>query len=92
MAVKVYLLPLGCAKNMVNAEQMVAQIEQAGMEIVAHPEEADVAVVNTCGFIAAAQEEAIDAILQLAQLKKQGKPEGFGCLRLSDSAVSRRVF
>ena len=83
MAVKVYLLPLGCAKNMVNAEQMIAQIEQAGMEMVEHPEEADVAVVNTCGFIAAAQEEAIEALLQLAQLKKQGSLKALvasGCL------------
>jgi len=83
MGVKVYLLPLGCAKNMVNAEQMAALIQKDGMELAERPEEADVAVVNTCGFIAAAQEEAINAILQLAQLKKQGGLKALvasGCL------------
>jgi ribosomal protein S12 methylthiotransferase len=71
--VKVYLLPLGCAKNMVNAEQMLALLRDAGMEIVAEPAGADVAIVNTCGFIDSAKSEAIEAILGLAELKKQGR-------------------
>ena len=50
MAETVYLASLGCAKNLVNSEQMLALIEQAGMQITQIPEEATVAVVNTCGF------------------------------------------
>ena len=47
MKTKVYLLSLGCAKNQVNAEQMLALLEQAGMEIVAEPAGADAVIVNT---------------------------------------------
>ena len=71
-AVKVYLLPLGCAKNLCNAELMLGHLVNAGMELMETPEGADVAVVNTCGFIESAKTEAIEAILELAELKKQG--------------------
>ena len=72
MKTKVYLLSLGCAKNQVNAEQMLALLEQAGMEIVPEPTEADAVIVNTCGFIEGAKTEAIEAILEMAELKNQG--------------------
>ena len=71
-AVKVYLLPLGCAKNLCNAELMLGHLVNAGMELMETPEGADVAIVNTCGFIESAKTEAIEAILELAELKKQG--------------------
>ena len=63
---------MGCAKNLIDSEQMVALVTAAGHEIVADPAEAEAAVVNTCAFIDAAQQEAVDAILELAELKKAG--------------------
>ena len=64
---------LGCAKNLVNAEQMMALCRDAGFHVTNQPEGADVAVLNTCGFIDSAKSEAIDHIIQLGQLKQQGK-------------------
>ena len=81
--VKVYLLPLGCAKNLCNAELMLGHLVNAGMELLETPEGADVAIVNTCGFIESAKAEAIEAILELAELKKEGVIGGLivtGCL------------
>ena len=69
---KICLISLGCAKNLVNSEQMLCMLDDAGLEIVNEPEGADVAIVNTCGFIEAAKVEAIDHILYLGQLKEQG--------------------
>ena len=68
----VYFLSLGCAKNQVNCEQMMALVSAAGYAIQIEPEGADVAVINTCGFLAAACEEAISHILEIAELKKAG--------------------
>ena len=73
MSYKVYFLSLGCAKNQVNCEQMMSLVLSAGHEIVPSPAGADVAVVNTCGFLASACEEAIDSILELAELKQAGQ-------------------
>ena len=69
---KVAFISLGCAKNQVNAEQMMALVNAAGHEIQADPEGADVVVINTCGFLSSACEEAIDNILAMAELKAQG--------------------
>ena len=69
---KVSFTSLGCAKNLIDSEQMAALVTAAGHEIVDDPAEAEAAVVNTCAFIDAAQQEAIDAILELAELKKTG--------------------
>ena len=73
MSYKIAFISLGCAKNQVNCEQMMSSVQQAGHDIVASPDGADVVVVNTCGFLASACEEAIDNILEMAELKKQGK-------------------
>ncbi len=69
---KVSFTSLGCAKNLIDSEHMVALVTAAGHEIVSDPAEAEAAVVNTCAFIEAAQQEAIDAILELAELKNTG--------------------
>ena len=69
----VSFISLGCAKNLVNTEQMMALVRQAGHTLQGSPEGADVAVVNTCGFIDAAKSEAIDQILALGELRKAGK-------------------
>ena len=69
---KIAFVSLGCAKNLVNTEQMMALCRDAGYEVVSNPEGADVAVLNTCGFIDSAKSEAIDNILELAGLKSKG--------------------
>ena len=80
---KVAFISLGCAKNLVNAEQMMALCRDAGFTVTGDPEGADVAVLNTCGFIESAKSEAIDNILELAALKDAGKLKKLlvtGCL------------
>lgn len=67
MAVKVGMISLGCAKNLVDAEIMLGSVRARGMEITSQAGDADVLVVNTCGFIDAAKEESIEAILQAHQ-------------------------
>jgi ribosomal protein S12 methylthiotransferase len=66
------MISLGCAKNLVNAEQMMYLLEQAGYEVSGETEGADAVIVNTCGFIDAAKSEAIDVILELAEAKAAG--------------------
>ncbi len=73
MPYTIYFIPLGCEKNVVNCEQMMELCRQAGHTLAASPEGADVAVVNTCGFLTSACEEAIGHILRMAELKKAGK-------------------
>ena len=72
MAYKVALISLGCAKNLINSEQMLRLIADAGYEITGSAEEADAVVLNTCGFIESAKMEAIDNILYLGGLKSSG--------------------
>ena len=77
------MISLGCAKNLVNSEQMLYLMSEAGFTLVPEPEGADLVIVNTCGFIDAAKSEAIDNILEMAELKKAGKLGGIivtGCL------------
>ena len=80
---KVALISLGCSKNLVNSEQMLYLMSEAGMEIVPDPEEAEAVVINTCGFIESAKSEAIDTIIEMGELKKAGKIRSIivtGCL------------
>ena len=81
--VKVSFISLGCAKNLVNTEQMMALCRDAGYTLLEGPAGADVVVINTCGFIDSAKEEAIDTILAAAQLKAEGQVRKIlvtGCL------------
>lgn len=83
MPYKIAFVSLGCAKNLVNTEQMMALCRKAGHIVTGDPEGADVAVLNTCGFIESAKSEAIENILELAQLKEQGQLKKLlvtGCL------------
>jgi ribosomal protein S12 methylthiotransferase len=66
------MVSLGCPKNQVDAEQMLGVLASSGYEITADQAEADVIVVNTCGFIESAKEESIEAILEAASMKKRG--------------------
>lgn len=80
---KIGLISLGCAKNLVDSEHMLALLRAAGWEITEDMSEADVGVVNTCGFIEAAKSEAIETILETAQYKQIGNMKGLvvtGCL------------
>ncbi len=79
----VALISLGCAKNLVNSEQMLCLLSDAGYTIVPDPDGADAVVINTCGFIDAAKSEAIDSILEMAELKQAGRLKKIivtGCL------------
>ncbi len=83
MPYTVGMVSLGCAKNRVDAEMMLFTLRQAGYKIVEEAAMADVAIINTCGFIESAKQESIDEILELAQLKKEGKIKAIiatGCL------------
>ena len=73
MPYKLHFISLGCAKNVVNCEQMMELCRQAGHTLLDAPEGADVVVINTCGFLSSASEEAIQNILQMAELKTLGK-------------------
>ena len=83
MAYKVGMVSLGCAKNQVDGEVLMASLKNAGFETVDDAARADIAIVNTCGFIESAKKESIEEILELAQLKKEGKIQKLvvtGCL------------
>ena len=69
---KVGMISLGCPKNQVSAEQMLYLLREAGHEIVTDAAEAEAIVVNTCAFIEDAKQEAINTILEVAQLKEEG--------------------
>ena len=74
---KIGFVSLGCPKNLVDGEVMLGYAQEAGHEITANSADADVIVVNTCAFIDNAKQESIDAILEMAQQKRDGK-----CTRL----------
>ena len=67
------LISLGCAKNLVNSEQMLYLLSEAGYALAPSPDGADAVIINTCGFIDAAKSEAIDTILEMARLKNEGR-------------------
>ena len=89
----VALISLGCAKNLVNSEQMLCLLADAGYTVVPDPDGADAVIVNTCGFIDAAKSEAIDNILEMAELKAAGRLKKIivaGCLTERYKAEVRR--
>jgi ribosomal protein S12 methylthiotransferase len=80
---KVGFVSLGCPKNLVDSEVMMGQLKSAGYEITSQEEEADILVVNTCGFIESAKQESIEAILEATAHKSKGKAKRVvvaGCL------------
>ena len=80
---KIGFVSLGCPKNLVDSEVMMGQLKQHGYELTTVREEADVMVVNTCGFIQTAKEESIRTILEMAELKESAKLKRLvvaGCL------------
>ena len=80
---KIYLLSLGCAKNLVDSEILVGGLKRTNAQIIDNAEDADTIIINTCGFLDQAREESIEAILQAIELKKSAKPTQIiviGCL------------
>jgi ribosomal protein S12 methylthiotransferase len=81
--VKVAVITLGCDKNTVDSERYLAELSDRGAEPASDPEDADIIVVNTCGFIDAAKKESIDAIVQAGRLKDEGRAKAVvavGCM------------
>ena len=68
---KVGFVSLGCPKNLLDTEVMLGHLTESGYELTQAPEDAEVLVVNTCGFIDAAKQESIDTILEMARFKKE---------------------
>ena len=69
---KIAVASLGCAKNLVDTENMLGLLAEDGYEFVSAPDEADIILVNTCAFIGDAKEESINTILDMAQYKQDG--------------------
>ncbi len=83
MSIRVGMVSLGCPKNQVDAERMMFSLRDFGFQLIEDAALADVAVINTCGFIQSAKEEAIETILEFLELKKEGRIKGVvvtGCL------------
>ncbi len=70
---KVCVVTLGCARNLVDSEVMLGSLKKAGYSLTAERKDADILIVNTCGFIEDAKEESIETILELAEYKKRGR-------------------
>ncbi len=87
------MVSLGCAKNLVDSENMLGMLRDRGYEIVSDPAQAEIIFVNTCGFIESAKQESIDAIFEMAEYKKTGRLKKLfvtGCLaqRYADALAS----
>lgn len=79
MSIRVGMVSLGCPKNQVDAEKMMYNLRSFGFELIQDAALADVAIINTCGFIQSAKEEAIETILEFLELKKEGRIKGVVC-------------
>jgi ribosomal protein S12 methylthiotransferase len=82
-ALRVHVVTMGCAKNVVDSEKLLAQLKLGGVEVASDIRRADVAVINTCGFIEAAKQESVDAIIDHVRLKSRGRLKkifAMGCL------------
>jgi ribosomal protein S12 methylthiotransferase len=80
---KLFMISLGCSKNLVDSEVMLGLLEKDGYSVVEAPEDADLLLVNTCGFIGSAVKEAVDEILDLGRYKKDDPAKKLvvtGCL------------
>src|SRR4029079_10924678 len=80
---RVALVTLGCARNEVDSEELAGRLAGDGWELVADAADADVALVNTCGFVETAKRDSIDTVLEIAALKDGGRTRAVvavGCL------------
>jgi tRNA A37 methylthiotransferase MiaB len=88
---RVGLISLGCAKNLVDAEIMLGSLLKDGIQITNDAAQADALIVNTCSFIDSAQEESVDAILESAEVQRQKPWPKPDCFRLPAPALPRRI-
>jgi ribosomal protein S12 methylthiotransferase len=91
--VRVGMISLGCAKNLVDGEMMLGHLERAGIELTADADSADIVLVNTCGFITDAKRESIDSILEVARAKQRGEVQRLvvtGCMAQAYADELRR--
>lgn len=82
-AIRVSMVSLGCARNLVDSEVLLGHVVEEGLQVVSEAEDADVVIVNTCGFIDTAKQESIDTILSVSKLKEEANLKGViavGCL------------
>src|SRR5262245_62562328 len=80
---KICLVSLGCPKNLVDAEMMLGFLKKDGFDFTTDPQESDVIVVNTCGFVEESKKESIEKIFEMAELKRSGNCKllvATGCL------------
>ncbi len=90
---KAHLLSLGCPKNLVDSEKLLKRMSEEGIHYSSNPEESDIILVNTCGFIEEAKRESIGEILKAAALKKKGRRKKlvvFGCLAKRSGAELKK--
>ena len=89
MTPRVSLVTLGCARNEVDSEELAARFADAGLALVDEPSDADVVVVNTCGFVASAKKDSIDTMLAAADLKGDRRSAGGDRRRVPGRALRR---
>ena len=80
---KIHITTLGCSKNQYDSDILSGLLKGQGMILTDEPEESDIIIINTCGFIGPAKEETVEAVLEAVELKKQGKTKKvivFGCM------------
>ena len=87
---KIGFISLGCSKNTIDTEMMLTHLDDAGWEITGDAREADVILINTCGFIGDAKEESIETIREIAGLKKNRKIKKADRYRLSGRTLARK--
>ena len=92
MNAKISFVSLGCDKNLIDSEIMLGLIDEEGYEITYDDSEADIIIINSCGFIMDANQEAIDKVLEMADYKKEGKCRALivtGCMAQRKSEAKR---
>ena len=93
MSTKIAFVSLGCDKNTVDSRDHDSKLlAEKGYEIVKEDDQAEVIVVNTCGFIQDAKEESINTLIEMGQYKESGKLKGTGRTRLFGGAICRPDF
>ena len=84
----VALVTLGCTRNEVDSEELAGRLADGGWTLVEEVEDADVAVVNTCGFVEQAKKDSIDSLLEASQLKEHGRTQHARSILNSQFSVS----
>jgi tRNA A37 methylthiotransferase MiaB len=89
--IKVSLTTLGCSRNEVDSEELAGRLNADGWELVSDPSEAEVVVINTCGFIESAKKDSIDALIEANTLKSSGAAKASRCCWLYGRKIWKRI-